>query len=187
MESITLVGHKAEAAYEAINLVETSLYRGSVLQGMLDNLAGEKKLEIIQGLCSILSIWSYLKYPEEDDSVQKLIDMIREEIEWEADKGRTGLHAKYQALNVLDASTGKDHEFYAELALILEKDGKGISLTGRSKADDNVIRELMNWFRYYSWFGYGRTGPENCQYALEAVKIDIQQLLETGILYGNVE
>lgn len=185
MKVITLVGDKAEAAYEAVNLVETSLYSGDTVQGILDNLAGEKKRELVQGLCSILSIWSYHRFPEEEASIKALIDLIKESIEWEADKGRNGLHAKYQAFDILEASTGEDQEFYTRLTLISDEEDKGISLTGRSKNDDNIIIELMNWFRYYSWFGYGKTGPENCEYAIKTVNFEIWHLIDRGTLYGD--
>lgn len=180
MELVELMGNQAEVASEAVELIENSLHPDSTWRETLDDIRFDDKLRLIRGLCGILTMWSYAKYYQDsDENVEaKLIGFIRESVEWEADKGRPHLHVKYLALNLLEASTGEEQEFYRRLGL-LEQDKNG-SLVIRSRTIERVILELVNWFRYYSWDGYGKTGPQNCQDALEVLKRDIVYLRENG-------
>jgi hypothetical protein len=183
MKLLELVGNKADIALDAIDLVETGL-QGSSQREILDNLDKVEMHRIIQGLCAIIRIWSYSKYHNSgEDSAETLVGFIRESVEWEADKDRRdGVHGRYQALNVLEASLSQDPESFRRQLEFLEEDQRQSSLTIQSRATEKVIRELVNWFRYYSWDGYGKTGPENCQDALTTVKGDIAYLLENGNL-----
>lgn len=186
MELLELVGDEADLALEAINLVEISLKRNSSLRETFDNLDKAEKIRLIQGLCAILCIRSYSKFYSEDNPAGILMGSIRESVAWEADAGRDGVHGKYQALKALDASIKQGPELFHWQLELLEEDQIQSSLTLPNRAMEHVIRELVNWFRYYSWFGYGKTGPENCQEALAIVKDDIAYLLDNGNLrYRN--
>jgi hypothetical protein len=178
MKLVELVGEQAEFAAEAIKWVENTLLPDCTCEKTLDNMAYEDKLRLIQGLCGIITMWSYTRHSHDPDwdSENELVISIREGVEWEADVGRQGLHAKYLASNILTASTGEEPEFYRQFGL-LEQDAKG-SLTIRKRTIERVIGELVTWFRYYTWHGYGKTGRENCQDALEYLKRDIVNILE---------
>lgn len=181
MKILELVGDQADVALEALDLVEASLQKN--LRETFDNFDQNDKLRLIQGLCAILYIRSLRKfYGQGEDPAEILLLVIRESVEWEADKGRDGAHAKYQALKVLESSFNQDAVLFHEQLEMLEKDQKQDSLSLPQRSTENVTRELVNWFRYYSWFGYGKTGPENCREGLALVRDDVSYLLANGNL-----
>lgn len=180
MELLELVGDKADIASKAIALVESSIGKTSPRE-TLSHLDKAEKFRIIQGLCAILYVRSYSRFDSHDENpAEVLVSFIRESVEWEGDKGREGVHARYQALNVLETAIRCELDLFFRQLTMLEKDQRYTSLALPDRGIDNVIIELVNWFREYSWHGYGKTGPENCQEALALVRNDISYLLDNG-------
>ena len=184
MELAELIGNDGELANVAIKWVESTLNHPGVCtcDSTLDSMGHEDKIRLVRGLCGLLIMWSYSGHGGEPYSSGKnwFVLSIKEGVDREVNANRDGLYARYLAASILTASTRDEQEFYRQLQF-LEPDTNG-SLVLRKRTIERVIQQFVSWFRYYTWNwiwrGYGQSGQDNVQSALDHLKVDMVNIIE---------